>query len=281
MSTKQNGDVAGRPAVPGGGPADEATKRRRGISLLALVLANLVPLYGVVFHGWSIFFVMLVYWMENVVVGFYNVLRMLFACGTGLPVGEEEGGKNAKAAPAAATGAQPMPPNGLLTATQLFTHGVKLFIIPFFIFHYGMFTLIHGVFVVTLFGKGITGGPAFSGGPFSIVGESLAGAPDQLSIFWAFAALMISHGISFGLNYMKDGEYLRVSAPELMGRPYPRIVVLHLTIIFGGFGVMALGGAMPALVLLTVLKIAVDVGLINMEGKFKPKRIKLRHKLGG
>lgn len=276
-----NEETGGQTTQVPDSPAAGTRKRRRGISMLALVLANLVPLYGVLFDDWSIFFVMFVYWMENVVVGFYNVLRMLFACGTDLPVGEEEGGKDAKAAPAAAAGARPVPPNGLLTATQLFTHGIKLFIIPFFIFHYGMFTLIHGVFVVTLFGKGITGGPAFSGGPFSIVAESLAGAPDQLSIFWAFAALMISHGISFGLNYMKDGEYLRVSAPELMGRPYPRIVVLHLTILFGGFGVMALGGAMPALVLLTVLKIAVDVGLISMEGKLKPKRIKLRHKLGG
>ena len=41
--------------------------------------ANLVPFWGVLFGGWEAFHVVLLYWSENIVVGFYNVLKMVFA----------------------------------------------------------------------------------------------------------------------------------------------------------------------------------------------------------
>jgi hypothetical protein len=44
-----------------------------------------------------------------------------------------------------------------------------------------------------------------------------------------------------------------------MGQPYARVVVLHLTIIGGGFLVMALGAPVLGLLLLVVLKIGVDL----------------------
>jgi hypothetical protein len=81
-------------------------------SLVALVLANLWPLVGVVFFGWTVFFVLLLFWLENVIVGCFNVGRLWMAAST-------EGGKRA--------------------------------VIPFFIVHYGMFTAIHGLFVFAIF----------------------------------------------------------------------------------------------------------------------------------
>jgi hypothetical protein len=44
-----------------------------------------------------------------------------------------------------------------------------------------------------------------------------------------------------------------------MAAPYSRVVVLHLAILFGGWGVMALGSPMPLLLLLIAGKIALDV----------------------
>ena len=46
-------------------------------SVLVLLLANLVPLAGVVFFGWSVFPVMLLFWLENVVVGVFHVLKLV------------------------------------------------------------------------------------------------------------------------------------------------------------------------------------------------------------
>lgn len=45
-------------------------------SSFALVLANLVPLAGVVLLDWQVFDIMMLYWAENVVIGTVNVLRM-------------------------------------------------------------------------------------------------------------------------------------------------------------------------------------------------------------
>ena len=48
-------------------------------SVLLLIVANLVPLYGVFFLDWQIFPILLLFWMENVVVGIFNVFKMLVA----------------------------------------------------------------------------------------------------------------------------------------------------------------------------------------------------------
>ena len=48
-------------------------------SVLTLLVANLVPLYGVLFLSWNVFTLLIVFWMENVVVGVFNVFKMVFA----------------------------------------------------------------------------------------------------------------------------------------------------------------------------------------------------------
>ncbi|MEM9017757.1 MAG: DUF6498-containing protein, partial [Verrucomicrobiota bacterium] len=81
-------------------------------SSLLLISANLIPLAGAIFWGWSIFDIVVLYWSENVIVGAINVLRMLFAGG-----GKSKGASIAE----------------------------KIFTIPFFIVHYGIFCTVHGV----------------------------------------------------------------------------------------------------------------------------------------
>ena len=48
-------------------------------SLFALILANAVPILGVLFLGWTVFPLVLVYWLENAVIGGFNVAKMLLA----------------------------------------------------------------------------------------------------------------------------------------------------------------------------------------------------------
>ncbi len=50
-------------------------------SSVVLVLANLVPLIGVLLFGWRVFDVLMLYWAENVVIGVINVLRMVVCRG--------------------------------------------------------------------------------------------------------------------------------------------------------------------------------------------------------
>ena len=185
-------------------------------SLLALGLANALPIAGVLLLGWKVFPLVLLYWLENVVVGGFNVGKLLLA--------------------------RPQEP--------AYSVG-KLFLIPFFIFHFGMFTLLHGVFVFALFGAKTL--PRF---------DSLAELPAAIRAYhlgWGVLALVVSHGLSFYWNYFENGEYRRASLPILMMQPYARLVVLHLAVLFGGWIVLTLGSPLLALLVLVALKTAADV----------------------
>ena len=44
-----------------------------------LIVSNLVPLYGVLAWEWPVFYVMALYWAENIVAGLFTLLRMFAA----------------------------------------------------------------------------------------------------------------------------------------------------------------------------------------------------------
>jgi len=215
----------GPPAPPAPPPAP-ASAPGLPPSAFVLLLANTVPLFGVLLHQWTVFAVMLLYWSENVVVGGFNILRMLFA----------------------------RPSDAVAQAT-------KVFLIPFFCVHYGMFTFVHGVFVFGLFGK------EYAPRGFGLSLPVVMNAIHREGLGWAIVALCASHAFSFFHNYLAGGEYRNVALQQLMMRPYGRIVLLHLTIIFGGMLVMALGSPVAALVLLVTLKTAIDLGAHMVERK--------------
>ena len=189
-------------------------------SATVLVVANLIPLYGVLFLGWSVFSIIFLFWFENVIVGFFNVLRL-----------------------------------DTVRVDQPLKNLAKLFFIPFFTVHYGMFTAVHGIFVVALFGRDVIDSSSMS----SLNIEILSTIFKENYLLLAAEFLFISHAFSFFYNYLHKGEYRRSSLEKLMGQPYKRIVVLHLAIIFGGFLLMALKAPIAGLILFIVLKIFMDV----------------------
>jgi uncharacterized protein DUF6498 len=76
---------------------------------------------------------------------------------------------------------------------------------------------------------------------------------------WAVLTLLVSHGLSFYWNYLRNGEFQRASLSALMTQPYGRVFVLHFTVLFGGWIVMMLGSPLLALALLVILKTAADL----------------------
>ena len=64
--------------------------------------------------------------------------------------------------------------------------------------------------------------------------------------------------MSFFVNFVGRREYAGETISALMIAPYRRIIVMHLTIIFGGGLVMLLDTPAPALALLVAIKTAVD-----------------------
>lgn len=185
------------------------------VTVVVLILANLLPLWGILFWKWEVFPLLFLFWIENVMIGLINVLKMLVC--------------------------EPRSPA---------KWAAKLFMIPFFCFHYGLFTLVHGIFVIFVFGGYVESGVSLEA-PLALI------AKYQLA--WAIAAIFLSHLVSFVYNYIGMAEYKSSDLSALMAEPYARVVVLHVTIIFGGFLVTALGSPVLGLGLLLALKILIDV----------------------
>jgi hypothetical protein len=77
---------------------------------------------------------------------------------------------------------------------------------------------------------------------------------------WALLGLLISHGVSFVNNYLRQGEYRRVRlVPDLLFGQYPRVITFSLVIPILAVGIMWLGSPSYALVLLVLLKIHLDL----------------------
>lgn len=212
----------------------------RHYPLALLIAANLIPVVGVLFWGWSAFEIVALYWFENVVIGAVNILKLATACGEG------------RRHPNLAKHIQITPTPGILL------HGAKLFMIPFFTFHYGMFCFVHGMFVFILLGG--KGGDIPGGNPVAGMTEMIG------SIFssgggWFVLAIIASHLLSFGYHFIGKGEFRHASTSQVMAAPYGRIVVLHLAIIFGAFVTAALGSPVFMLLLLIAGKIILDAKL--------------------
>ncbi len=196
--------------------AADVAPAEKPISAWVLVAAHLLPLYGVLFWSWEVFPLLALFWMENAIIGVLNATRMLALD----------------------------PGNAALWAG-------KLFMVPFFCFHYGMFTTIHGLFVFSMFGKYPVDG--------LYVLAPAARAVADWNLWLPLGALAASHAFSFFWNFVHRGEYLRAGLQEQMMKPYGRVVVLHLAILLGGAAAMALGSPLWALLVLLGVKIAVDL----------------------
>lgn len=178
-------------------------------SALTLIAANLVPLAGVLFAGWDVGDLMLLFWAESAVIGLYNLLKMARVAGLGI-----------------------------------------LFLGPFFVAHYGGFMAVHLLFIYTLFINGANGGTDV---PLPVVLQ------DFFAMLPALVGFVISHGVSYSQNFLGRREYLGRDGQAQMGQPYKRIIIMHITIIFGGFMVMGLESALPALLLLITMKLGADL----------------------
>jgi hypothetical protein len=216
------------------------------IAVISLLIANIFPLWAVVFLGWDAFAIVLLYWAENIIIGFYNILRMALA-------------------------RVPHPA----------AHLAKLFMIPFFMVHYGGFMAVHGVFVLLFFSKTEPSFPRSHGQAWpcffvflqlllGVIGQAWSLLPPNAKPI--LLTLFASHGVSFVYNFLIKGEYATTKPGQLMAKPYSRVVVMHIAIIAGGFFTMAMGSPIPVLVALVVLKTTLDVQFHMREHRSKSKR---------
>lgn len=167
-------------------------------SALILVLANLAPLYGVIFLGWSLTMLMILYWSESGIIAFFTVLKLIQA---------KDNPKLLRI--------NPHVPTSTVKASS------KLAKVLFFILHFGLFMLGHLIFIFILFFN-----PAsLAGDPFALGQQFLLN----------FGCLFVGHAFSYGMNYLYQKEYLHAKVDWLLWGAYQRVVFMHLVIMGCGF----------------------------------------------
>jgi hypothetical protein len=245
------------------------TFRRFKASAVTLIVANLVPLIGVLFWDWDAFEIVALYWTENVVIGLINVLKMITCASQPAMINWDRVFTPAEMA--ALENTLGIPPSSPEDSSQLEKIQAAMekahkpdvkFSLPGgirqpheilqFVLFYGGACLLHGMIVLTVFGhQNVMGEPIKA-----VVGLSKSAYQQFLLPVLALAA---SHLYSFFVNYLARGEYRRVTVGSLLVHPYGRVVVLHLAILFAGFIAATLGSPLPFLVLLVIGKTALDL----------------------
>ena len=157
--------------------------RKLSISDYFLILANLIPVYGVWYEGWNAAQVFLVYCLETVIIGLFNVVKM--GCVTIF-----------------------VKPKDVWSTNGGITIVGGLFFIVFFIVHYGFF-----VFIQTQIFFGVSGfikDRSFLGSYSEI--PAVLGDEGQLLLL-IFITYYTLHTL---YNFFLSGEYKTISMGKLM-----------------------------------------------------------------
>ncbi|MEM8769085.1 MAG: DUF6498-containing protein [Pseudomonadota bacterium] len=192
-------------------------EHRSHVAFFLLLALNAVPLIGVFAWNWQSFDLILLYWMENVIIGVFTLARMI---------------------------------------VRPYEHPIDFlfpgFLVPFFGLHYGMFCFGHGTFILAMFGT--AQGAGADEGLLALALNVLGSLPMLLAI----AALTLLQLFDW-LQDVRERGFGADGIKELMVKPYRRIIVLHLTIIAGGFALTALDEPTVGLVILVLVKTGSDV----------------------
>jgi uncharacterized membrane protein YgcG len=186
-------------------------------SSLAIIAANLVPLWAVLVQGWAIYTLFVLFWLESIVMILLNALRII-----------------------------------CVRPGDFWLWFRKITALPLMLLSNGMFLAAYGVSIVSIFARN----EYKEFGPENMAGDYMLRLIDDQHLWQPLAMMAAAHGISFILFYIIGGEFRRASIDELVERPVGRLILLHLSIIIGGAGAAALGAPLWAILVLVVLKTA-------------------------
>jgi hypothetical protein len=185
------------------------------------LLVDLAPIVAVIFWGWGAGALVLLYWLENVVIGLAVVPRILLAAF----------GKHGRI-------------GGFFSAA---------FNVPFFIFHYGLFCFVHGTMLLTF----LHNDASWSSGPDMVematrlIGGSLAYARHM---DWILAGVAAFHALVLVRDYILNGEWKQTTPEQEVANPYGRVILLHIGVFVIGGALMALGDPMIGVLALVIMR---------------------------
>lgn len=209
------------------------------LAATALAVANLVVLAVAGFQKWGYEFLLATVWWETVIIGFYNVGRILIVCLFGDPLGKKIGFANAG-------------------ARLVFA----LIVAGFFAVKFGGFALGLGLFVM------LTPAAFATGGTHDLHAAVEAAQPVAGMVLPVVAVLFVSHGISFVQNFIRRREYRQSGILMLLFWPYARLALM-LPVVLLGFAATRMIPALARTTLFTaaviLLKLFVDYATHRIE----------------
>ena len=112
----------------------------------------------------------------------------------------------------------------------------------FFIAHYATFCVLYGVALQMI-----------------IAGPDAVLEGNRIALAIAVMALLASHGLSFGLNYVHGQEFAKMSSLEQMFVPYRRLLPVQIATVIGATVVRGLGEPALGLAALVCIKLGTDL----------------------
>ncbi|MFH1769834.1 MAG: DUF6498-containing protein [Parcubacteria group bacterium] len=205
--------------------------KKNGSSLSALfllILVNLIPLFGVLYLDWGVVTILVLYWMESVVIGYFGYKKIFKV-----------------------TGNRPKKHFfGLLFGL--------LGPASYFLFNFIVFILVDALFLVILLVIFLLQTPT------SFIEYDLSFS----YLIIGFIGFWISHWYSYRSNFLGREEYLKYTPKSVTRAPYKRIWVMHAFIIVAGGIMAWTWSLVSLLLVLVVLKIVADITLHLMEHNF-------------
>jgi len=217
-------------------------------SSYALIVANFIPLIGVLFYQWDAVLVLALFWIENLIIGLFNIFKML---------GVSSVAKDASG----------------------------LFVIAFFFVHYGLFCTVHGMLLTDLLGLEEANAMDYFANEWDgLFGLFQNGAVvflnfvDKLSptIWVGIAGLLLSRFVSFIEHFILRGELYKLKARKLMAEPYGSILVMHVGLIAGAMILQKLHSPVWLLAIIVLLKLIADYSMHSKRHKTRQQAERIK-----
>lgn len=196
-----------------------------------IIVANLIPVYGVWFLGWSAVEVFTVYAMETLIVGMLTVLKLLIAT--------------------LARGKDSWHNQGSVSRVT------GLFFVLFFILHFGIFAAVQTTIFSSVAGisRGSAGSMHFFFHWWEYINRDMA---------YMLGGFVIAYLVRDFFPFLFRQQYRTIPMMILMFQPYGRIFIQQITVILGSM-FLIFGAGKIFILVFAAIKICFEV-LVNYDG---------------
>lgn len=190
-------------------------------TVASIIIGNLIPVFGVAFLGWDGAQILVLYWVENLILGVVTLPRILSARGAAQP--ETKGELN---------------------------HPVGAGC--FFIVHYGLFCIAHAVFTFMLAADLAR---SSGDGQLGVLERTLG----HSGFWWAVLAIAVIQLVIQVREWWLPKAWLGSTPSTEMFQTYGRVFVLHFTVLVGAWLMSRFEAPTSAILLLCLAKAALEL----------------------